>query len=41
MTAFAINVENGLQKMMDAFPSSLFVDGFETGDHGIWSRHVP
>ena len=41
LTAFAVNPDNGLQKMLDAFPSSIFVDNFESGDEGLWSPHTP
>jgi hypothetical protein len=36
-TAFAINVDDGFQKMLDAFPSWIFKDGFESGDPAFWS----
>ena len=36
-TAYAINVEDGLQKMLDAFPSWIFQDGFESGGALFWS----
>ncbi len=41
LTAFAVNPDNGLQKMLDAFPSSIFVDNFESGDEGLWSARTP
>lgn len=41
LTAFAINVDDGYQKMLDAFPSSIHVDNFETGDDRCWSAFVP
>jgi hypothetical protein len=36
-TAYAINVDNGYQSMLAAFPSWIFKDGFESGDAVFWS----
>jgi len=41
LTAFAVNVDNGFDKMVGAFPSSIYVDAFETGDVRFWSAVVP
>lgn len=41
MTAFAVNPDNGLQKMMDAFPSTILVDTFESGDTVLWTLKAP
>jgi hypothetical protein len=40
-TAYAVNVDDGLQTMRDAFPSWIFKDGFELYGSGFWERTVP
>jgi hypothetical protein len=41
LTAFAVNPDDGLQQMVDAFPSTLHVDNFESGDTVLWTTTVP
>lgn len=41
LTAFAVNPSNGLQQMIDAFPSTIHVDSFESGDTVLWSSRAP
>jgi len=41
MTAFAVNPDDGFRQMMDAFPSTIHVDTFESGDTVLWTAVVP
>jgi hypothetical protein len=41
LTAFAVNPDDGFRKMLDAFPSTIHVDTFESGDARLWSAQSP